>query len=87
MSHRWFETGSKAALDEITPAAAVADPPWAVRKVLEEVTPCESGYLGERPCGDCVSIEYCAELAAAELRRRFPEQDWAPAIREVLGTP
>jgi len=85
MAHRWFETGSKEALDEITADAALRDPPWTVRKALEELSPCESGYLGMKPCGTCAAVEWCACVLDQELRRRFPKLDWRPAIREVLG--
>jgi len=85
MGHRWFETGSKAALDDISYAAAVGDPPWAVRKMLEELSPCETGYLGVRLCGSCATVCRCAEILESELEQRFPSTDWRPAIREVLG--
>ena len=85
MGQRYFETGSGAAVDEITYAAAVADPPWMVRKTLEEVSPCETGYCGVTTCGTCATVDRCAEIVAAELERRFPAMDWWPAIREVLG--
>jgi len=85
MGHRWFETGSTAAPDERMCAAAVSDPPWVVRKMLEEYSPCETGYLGMTSCGCCATVYWCADILDRELKQRFPSTDWRPAIREVLG--
>ena len=79
------ETASNTAHDERMNAAAVGDPPWAVRKMLEELSPCESGYLGMTLCGECTAVRWCADVLEEELKRRFPSMDWRPAIREVLG--
>jgi len=85
MAPRWFETGSNVVLDERMNAAAVGDRPWVVRKMLEEFSPCETGYLGMTSCGGCAAVCWCADILEGELKQRFPSMDWRPAIREVLG--
>lgn len=79
------ETGSNAAHDERMNAAAVGDPPWMVRKMLEELAPCETGYIGVTSCGSCATVHWCADVLDRALKQRIPSMDWRPAIREVLG--
>jgi hypothetical protein len=66
-------------------AAAVGDPPFVVRKMLEELSPCETGYIGVTSCGRCATVHWCADILEGALKQRFPSMDWRPAIREVLG--
>lgn len=79
------ETRSNAAHDERMKAAAVDDPSWVVRKTLEELSPCDTGYLGVTSCGRCATVYWCADTIEGALKERFPTMDWRPAIREVLG--
>jgi hypothetical protein len=84
MVHR-FGTGSHEAQDERMNAAAVDDPRSVVRKMLEEIAPCETGYPGVSWCKICGGGQWCADLLERELSQRLPSMDWMPAIREVLG--
>jgi hypothetical protein len=62
-----------------------ANPHSAVRKMLEELAPCETGYAGTAPCKTCALCHSCADAVEQALMRQFPSTQWAPAIREVLG--
>jgi len=84
MVHR-FETGSNVAQDQRMNAAAVCDPPSVVRKMLEELAPCETGYTGVTSCEGCATVHWCADVLDRALKERIPSMDWRPAIREVLG--
>ena len=84
MVHR-FEAGSHLAYDRRMNAAAVGDPRSVVRKTLEELAPCETGYPGVSWCKTCGGAQWCADIVERALKERFPPMDWAPAIREVLG--
>ena len=84
MAHR-FETGHHAAHDRWMNAAAVDDPRSVVRKMLEELAPCETGYPGVSWCRACAGGDWCADMLERALNERIPSMDWAPAIREVLG--
>ena len=84
MVHR-SETGSHGAQDERMNAAAVGDPRSVVRKLLEELAPCETGYPGVSWCRTCGGAHWCAGIVERALKQDFPSMDWAPAIREVLG--
>lgn len=84
MVHR-SRTGSHEAQDGDMSVAAVRDPRSRVRKALEELAPCETGYPGISWCTECTGAEWCADLVEKALKQRFPATDWAPAIREVLG--
>jgi hypothetical protein len=84
MVHR-FEADSHMAQDRCMNAAAVGDPCSMVRKMLEELAPCETGYPGVSWCKTCGGGPWCADIVERALKQRFPSMDWAPAIREVLG--
>ncbi len=57
----------------------------AVRKALEELSLCETGYTGTLPCRTCALGYECADAVEHALTRSSPGTSWAPAIREVLG--
>lgn len=80
-----FETGSHVAHDQRMNAAAVGDPRSVVRKLLEELAPCETGYAGVTSCNACATGCWCADMLERALKERIPSMDWRPAIREVLG--
>jgi hypothetical protein len=84
MAHR-FDTGFHAEQDQRMNAAAVGDPPSVVRKLLEELAPCETGYAGVTSCKACDTGHWCADILERALEQRIPSMDWRPAIREVLG--
>ena len=84
MVHR-SETGSHGAQDERMNAASIEDPRSVVRKTLEELALCETGYPGVSWCKTCGASHWCADIVERALKQRFPSMDWAPAIREVLG--
>jgi hypothetical protein len=84
MEHR-FETGSQVAQDGRMNAASVGDPCSVVRKTLEELAPCETGFPGVSSCKSCGGGLWCAEMLERALTQRIPSIDWVPAIREVLG--
>lgn len=65
--------------------APVEDPHSVVRKALEELAPCETGYPGVSWCKTCGGAYWCADIVEKALTERHPGVDWAPAIREVLG--
>lgn len=66
-------------------AASIGDQGTAVRKMLETVAPCETGYPGITVCKDCPGCYGCADTLEKALTQEFPSTEWAPAIREVLG--
>ncbi len=84
MVHR-FETGAHVVQDRRMNTDLVGDPRSVVRKMLEELAPCETGYPGVSWCKACGGGPWCAELLERALIQRNPSIDWAPAIREVLG--
>ena len=84
MVHR-FEAGSHVAKDGRMNTAAVDDPCSVVRKMLEELALCETGYPGASWCRTCGGAHWCAGIVERALKQDFPSMDWAPAIREVLG--
>ncbi len=65
-------------------AAAVSDPCSEVRKLLEEIAPCETGYVGVATCKTGGGY-WCADILEKALKEKNPTMDWRPAIREVLG--
>ena len=70
--------------DEGMSAAEVDDPCSVVRKLLEEIAPCEPGYAGVETCKICGGT-WCADILEKALKEKYPTMDWRPAIREVLG--
>jgi hypothetical protein len=79
-----LETSAHAARDEGMNAAEVEDPCSVVRKMLEEIAPCETGYSGVATCRICGGY-WCADILEKALKEKDPSMDWRPAIREVLG--
>lgn len=79
------ETDPHAPQDGGLTAAAIEDPRSVVRKALEELAPCETGYPGVSWCRACGGARWCADIVEKALKQRFPSVDWGPAIREVLG--
>jgi hypothetical protein len=79
-----LETGPPVAHDEGMNAAEVGDPCSVVRKLLEEIAPCETGYVGVATCKACGGY-FCADILEKALKEKNPSMDWRPAIREVLG--
>jgi hypothetical protein len=79
-----LEADEHAAHDEGLNAAEVGDPCSEVRKLLEEIAPCETGYVGVSTCQVCGGT-WCADILEKALKEKYPTMDWRPAIREVLG--
>jgi hypothetical protein len=79
------ENDSQKAQDVEVDTQAVGDARAAVRKMLEDLAPCETGYPGVTACGNCPGCRDCADALADALAREFPSMEWAPAIRDVLG--
>jgi len=80
-----LETDPHAPRDGGMNAASIEDPRSVVRKTLEELALCETGYPGVSWCKTCGASHWCADIVERALKQRFPSMDWAPAIREVLG--
>lgn len=80
-----LETGPHATTDGRANGAGIGDPRSVVRKALEELAPCETGYPGVSWCRACGGARWCADIVEKDLKQRFPSVDWGPAIREVLG--
>ena len=80
-----FEPGSHMSQGGCMNAASVDDPRSVVRKMLEELAPCETGYPGVSWCKVCGGAYWCADMIEQALEQSSPSVDWAPAIREVLG--
>ena len=78
------ETGAHVAPAEGMNLAGVGDPCSDVRKMLEEIAPCEIGYAGVATCKTCGG-HWCADILEKALKEKNPSMDWRPAIREVLG--
>lgn len=70
--------------DERTSPAELDDRCSVVRKLLEEIAPCDPGYVGVTTCQTCGGI-WCADVLEKALKERDPSIDWRPAIRTVLG--
>ena len=66
-------------------ADMVGDPEAAVRKKLEAIAPCETGYPGVSWCKECAGCRSCADALDRALTQEFPSIQWAPTIRQVLG--
>jgi len=79
-----LETDAHVTQDEGVNVAEVGDPCSVVRKLLEEIAPCETGYVGVSTCQTCGGT-WCADILEKALREKDPSIDWRPAIREVLG--
>ncbi len=79
-----LETGTHVAQAEGMNAAEVDDPCSVVRELLEEIAPCETGYVGVTTCQTCGGT-WCADILEKALKERNPSMDWRPAIRKVLG--
>jgi len=79
-----LETGAHVKQDEGMSAAEVADRCSDVRKLLEEIAPCDTGYVGSTTCQTCGGI-WCADILEKALKEKDPSIDWRPAIRQVLG--
>jgi hypothetical protein len=79
-----LETGAHVTQAEGMNAAEVGDPCSVVRKLLEDIAPCETGYVGVTTCQTCGGT-WCADILEKALKEKDPSMDWRPAIREVLG--
>lgn len=79
-----LETGAHVTHDEGQNAVEVDDPCSVVRKLLEEIAPCEPGYVGATTCQTCGGT-WCADILEKALKEKDPSIDWRPAIRTVLG--
>ena len=79
-----LETSRLVEQDEGMNAPEVGDLCSVVRKLLEEIAPCDTGYVGVATCKTCGGT-WCADVLEAALVEKHPSIDWRPAIREVLG--
>ena len=79
-----LETGADVMHDEGPTVAELDDRCSAVKKLLEEIAPCDTGYVGATTCQTCGGI-WCADILEKALKERDPSIDWRPAIRQVLG--